>query len=251
MALPVHQLTGTQAQSNGGAATCAWPTHLTNDIGLLKVQTANSPVTLGGAGAGDWTEVADSPQGTGTENNADSTRLTVYWARATGSSQSDVTITADNNIVLGGITTFRGVITSGDPWNVTAGDVEAATDTANVAIPGDTTTVIDCLIALIFAHGIDDTDDSINTDEANADLANLTQRTEYQTPVGKGGGLWLATGEKASSGAFGTTTLTITANHTQGRICIALKPPAAAGGASVTPRSYPRGAKRGVLRGVA
>ncbi len=235
MALPVYQATGTQAQSNGGAATCAWPTHQADDIGLLIVQTANSPVTLGGSGAGDWTEIADSPQGTGAENVATSTRLTVYWARATGSSQADVTITADNNVVVGGITTFRGVITSGDPWDVTAGDVESATDTANVAIPGDTTTVIDCLVAAIFAHGIDDSSDSINTDEANSDLANLTQRTEYQTPVGKGGGLWIGTGEKATTGAYGTTTITIASNHTQGRICVALKPPAAGGG-SILPQ---------------
>ena len=250
MALPVHQATGSGVASNGGSATIVWPTHLADDVGLLLVQTANSPVTLGGAGSGDWTATADSPQGTGTENNVDATRLSLYWARATGSSQGDVTVTADNNIVLGGITTFRGVITTGDPWDVTAGDVEAATDTANVAIPGDTTTVADCLIAAIFAHGIDDSVDSINTDEANADLVNLTQRTEYQTPVGKGGGLWLATGELATAGAYGTTTLTITANHTQGRICLALKPPVV-GGEEFLSRDYPQGVTRGVLRGVA
>ncbi|KKK88756.1 hypothetical protein LCGC14_2739930, partial [marine sediment metagenome] len=225
MALPVFQATGSQAQANGTSATVSWPTHQADDIGLLIVQTSNSPVTLGGAGAGDWTLTADSPQGTGTENNVVSTRLTAYWARATGSSQSDVTIVADNNVVIGGIFTVRGCITTGDPWDVTAGDVEAATDTANVVVPGDTTTVVDCLIAAIFAHGIDDSVDVINADWTNGDLASFTQRVEYQTPAGKGGGLSVATGGLATAGAYGTSTVSMTSNHTQGRISIALRPP--------------------------
>lgn len=228
MAAPSYQAAGTLVTGNGSSVTPAWPTHQANDVGLLVIQTANEAVTLSGAAAADWTEIPDSPQGTGTANNALSTRLTMYWARASGASMGAPSVDDASNIVMARIFTVRGCITTGNPYDVTAGDVEAGTTTTDVAIPGDTTTVDECLVVLVVAHGIDGTPTDPVSSWSNGDLSSLTERVDDQTALAKGGGFAVATGELASAGAYGATTASLESAHTQGRISIALKPPTVA-----------------------
>src|SRR5690349_6737758 len=70
-----YQAVGT-VQNGTGAITVAWPAHQAGDIGLLVIETANQAVTLG-TNAANWTQVTNSPQGTGTAATAGATRLTV------------------------------------------------------------------------------------------------------------------------------------------------------------------------------
>src|SRR3989442_10658694 len=108
-----------------GATAVAWPAHAINDIGLLIIETQNEAVTLG-TNAANWTQVTNSPQGIGTTETS-RTRLTVFWSRATSTSMGNVGLTGtgmDHQIAQ--ILTFRGVTTSGNPWDVTAGDVAAS-----------------------------------------------------------------------------------------------------------------------------
>src|SRR5712691_594901 len=58
--------------SGTGSITVNWPTHATNDIGLLIIENDNNVVTLG-ANAADWTLVTNSPQGTGTTGGTGAT----------------------------------------------------------------------------------------------------------------------------------------------------------------------------------
>src|SRR5712691_6376584 len=91
---PTFQAVGTAQSGTGaltGAGAVAWPTHSAEDIGLLIIQTNNQAVTLG-TNAADWTQVTNSPQGTGTTGTAGAlaTRLTAFWSRATSSSMGAV-----------------------------------------------------------------------------------------------------------------------------------------------------------------
>jgi hypothetical protein len=219
MALPAFGAVGGTA---AGVSTVqpAWPTHATDDIGLLFVQSANQVISL--SDAQGFVQVPDSPQGTGTADTAGSTRLAVYWCRATSGAMAAPTVADSGDHVVGTIVTFRGCIATGNPWDVTAGDT-GASNTA-VSIPGDTTTVADCLIVMACAHGIDSAAVQF-TDWANADLANLAERRDISTASGHGGGIGVATGEKATAGAYGVTTATLASASLQARMSIALKPP--------------------------
>jgi hypothetical protein len=228
MALPAFGAVGGTA---AGVSTVqpAWPTHATDDIGLLFVQSANQVISL--SDAQGFVQVPDSPQGTGTADTAGSTRLAVYWCRATSGAMAAPTVADSGDHQIAYIMTFTGCIATGNPYDVTAGDT-GASDTA-VSIPGDTTTVADCLIVAACAHGLD-----VGTAQfsawANADLANVAERRDQSNQTGHGGGIGVATGEKATAGAYGVTTATLASASLQARMSIALKPPV--GGGSTQPK---------------
>src|SRR2546427_7624661 len=185
-AAPSFGLAGT-SQAGTGTISVAWPTHATNDIGLLVIETDNDLVTLG-TNAADWTQVTNSPQGTGTtggaNGTANATRLTVFWSRATSSSMGAVGVTNTGDHKIGQIITFTGVTRSGNPWDVTAGDVAATTTTA-VSIPGATTTVLDTSVVAIVAHGVD-SGSAQSSGWTNASLASITERADSNTTSGNG-----------------------------------------------------------------
>ena len=221
MAIPTFQAAGT-GQAGVGAITLSWPTHQADDIGLLMVETDDEAAVLSGAGASDWTELDASPQ-----SSAGRTRLTVFRARATGSSQSDVTVDDPGNHAVGQILTYRGCITTGSPVDVDAGDFETGNETVFV-VPGATTTVADCLVVMIVANEANSDADQFTADDwTNADLSDVVAagRQHFQSTVGNGGGVYPSDGGKASAGAYGTSTGTFIAGVDQGRISVAFKPP--------------------------
>lgn len=202
-----------------GNVTPPLPALELDDIMLLYVETANQTVST----PSGWNIVSpDSPQGTGTGGDAAATRLSVFWRRATAT-ESAPTITDPGDHVIARIHAFRHCINSGNPWDVTSGDVAAAATTA-VSVPGDTTTVPNCLIVLIVSNGTDSLTPQ-TSGFTNADLANLAELVDDQTDVGNGGGFAVAIGEKANQSAYGATTATLANASTQGRMSIALKPP--------------------------
>jgi concanavalin A-like lectin/glucanase superfamily protein/putative pyrroloquinoline-quinone binding quinoprotein len=221
---PTYQAAGA-AQAGTGALTVPWPTHQADDIGLLIIENDNNAVTLG-ANAANWTQVTNSPQGTGPtgQTGAAATRLTVFWSRAT-SGMLSVGVNAVSNHQRAQILTFRGVITSGDPWNwnATAGDVAATAGTA-VSIPGATTTVNQTLVVAIVANGAD-TNTLQTSSWANADLLSLTERANGNTNAGNGGGFGVATGVKEAAGPYAATTAGLSISSVQARMSIALRPP--------------------------
>src|SRR5438552_169175 len=217
---PTYQAAGT-VQSGTGTLTVAWPAHAINDIGLLIIETQNEAVTLG-TNAANWTTVTNSPQGTGTTSTG--TKLTVFWSRATSTSMGAVGVNDAGDHQIAQIITFRGVVATGNPWDVTAGDVTPSTTTA-VSIPGATTTVQDTLVVAIVSNGSDINAAQIPGSFTNSDLSSVTKQQDNQTTASGGGGFTVATGSKALAGAYGPTSATLGFSSLQGRMSIALRPP--------------------------
>jgi len=199
-----------------------------NDIFLLLVETANQAI----ATPTGYTEVTNSPQGTGTAGAAGATRLGVFWKRATVS-ESAPAITTSGDHTVARVLAFRGVVTSGDPYEASAGDVEASSVTG-VTFPGLTTLGDDR--AVLFLHSIDT--DSLSAVQhisgwANAALEYVAELIDVAANNSNGGGLAAAIGLMSSAGAIGATTATLSPAAVQGRVVLAFAPAAGGGGAWV------------------
>lgn len=220
MALPTYVASGAVFNSAAAGAVALPASIQADDILLLEIETANQAVTITNQNGGTWTEVTNSPQGTGTAAGTTSTRLTIFWSRYNGT-QGNPSISDSGDHQGARIHAFRGCPTSGNPWNITSGNVEAASDTS-LSATGATTTVDDCLVC-IFASLMDDAQDFGGT-WTNASLANITVR---QNSSGAAGNDWrhiLVTGEKASAGTYNATTNTLTAASVKAMLTIALAP---------------------------
>lgn len=221
MALPTFVAAGTPGSGTGNLTPGLPSGWQADDIFLLHIETANEPPTS----ITGWTQLPDSPQGSGVGGGIGSYALSVWWRRATAS-ETAPTITDPGDHGESVITAYRGVRTSDPPYDVTNGNNDGGTESTSVVIPGDTTTVADCLVVASVAGHEDATFDSW----ANADLANVAERVDTNlTGPGNDGSLAVATGEKATAGAFGNTTATASAGIRQAHHVVALI------GASATP----------------
>src|SRR5439155_14393438 len=141
---PNFQAGGLAVQGTTSASP-AWPTggtYAIDDIALLFVETAGGqPATLS-VPAG-FAPVLNSPQATGAGTVG--TQITVFWARATSTSMSTPTVAvASGDQVYARILTYRGVVGTGNPWDVTGGGVTSVT--TSPTLKDVTTTVPDPLI---------------------------------------------------------------------------------------------------------
>src|SRR5207247_1875843 len=152
------------------------------------------------------------------------TRLTVCWSRSTSTSMVAVGVNDAGDHQIAQIITFSGVVATGNPWDVTAGDVTPSTTTA-VSIPGATTTVQDTLVVAIVSNGPNINAAQIPGSFTNSDLSSVTKQQDNQTTASGGGGFTVATGSKALAGAYGPTSATLGFSSLQGRMSIALRPP--------------------------
>jgi len=209
--------------SNAAAITPALPAGIAiNDILLLFLETANQAISISNQNGGTWAAVANSPQSVGTAGGSNGTRLTVFWSRYNGT-QGAPTTSDSGNHQLGRIIAIRGAATSGNPWDVTAGGTESTVDTSG-AIPGATTTVANTLVVAAIATSLPDASGTANFSAwTNANLTGLAERTDNTVTAGNGGGLALATGEKATAGAYTTTGVTCGTATTKAMMSIALK----------------------------
>lgn len=210
--------------SGTGAVTPALPAGIAaNDILLLFVETANQASSITNQNGGTWTEVTGSPQGYGTAAASDAVRLTVFWSRYNGT-QGAPTVSDSGDHQQARIIAIRGAATSGNPWDVTAGGTESTVDTSG-AIPGATTTVTNTLVVTAIATSLPDATSTANFSAwANADLTSVTERTDNAGKAGNGGGLAVATGVKATAGAYGSTSVTCGTATTKAMLSIAIKP---------------------------
>jgi len=221
-AAPAYVAAGA-VSSSSSAITPALPSGIaTNDILLLFLETANQAISISNQNGGTWTAVTNSPQGTGTAGGTSATRLTVFWSRYNGS-QGAPTTSDSGNHQLGRIIAIRGAVTSGNPWDVTAGGVESTSDTSG-SIPGATTTVANTLVVAAIATSLPDASGTANFSAwANGNLTSITERTDNTVTAGNGGGLGIVTGVKATAGAYGSTTVTAASSAVKGMMSIALK----------------------------
>lgn len=209
-------VSGTTAAGVG--ANPAWPAHAVNDIALLFVEsTGGQPVTL--SVPNGFVAVPNSPQATG--SGTAGTQLTVFWARATSSAMAAPRIASPSDHFYARIITFRGVINNGNPWDVTGGGVKAVTSTS-VTVTGVTTTVANTLVVQAVARDNDNAAAAFSA-QTNASLSGIAERHDAGTANGNGGGLGIWSGIKATAGATGNTTATVTSSI-NAFLTIALKP---------------------------
>jgi hypothetical protein len=209
------------AQSGTGAVSPAWPAHQIDDIALLFVESAGGQAATLSTLAG-FVAVLNSPQATGAGTAG--TRITVFWARATSAAMATPTVADPGDHVYAQIITYRGIIATGDPWDVTGGGVKAVASTS-VTVTGVTTTVADTLIVQTVARDNDSAAAGFSA-QTNANLTGIAERSDAGTNSGNGGGLGVWDGVMAAAGTTGNSTATVTSSI-NAFLTIALKPPPA------------------------
>ena len=216
MSLPTFVAAGATAEGTGAVSPALPASLAVDDILLLLAESASGEVvTIADANGGTWAEVPFSPK------NATGTRLTVYWSRYNGT-QGAPTTNAPGDHILCAITAWRGCITVDDPWDVTNGGVDDVG--GDVSIPGNTTTVGDCLVVVIVAFAQHVTD-MVWT---NIDLSNLTRHVDIETALGNDGAIECVSGGKVTRGEYGATEgdgESIPGDETKAFVTIALRPP--------------------------
>jgi hypothetical protein len=232
VAIPTVNSVGAQVQTNTTVAVAPGAGHTSGDIDIIIVESANDPVTLSVA-AGFAELTAISPV-----SIAGQTRLTIFWRRWNGTDGSPTIDVTGGDHAIARMISISGCIASGNPWDITGTGTNDTTADTTVSIAGGTTTVADCLIMLMVAQALPDSNTTTEfSGETNADLSSLTERMDHTRNIGNGGAIGMWTGGKAAAGAFGATT--VTAVTSSQRVCamIALKPAATqkSFGGSITP----------------
>ena len=213
---------GAQINSTGATVSAVWPTHIINDIGLVVIETSGNSANL--TPPAGWVALPGTPV-TDVATTAGS-KLHVWWKRAASAAEAAVATGAGTDHVLARLYTFRGCVTTGNPWNViTTGTKTTASTTATV--PALTTTLDDTLITMIVGRPNDAATTTSFGVPVNANLTGLTEHGEAGSTSGNGGGFVVSSGVKALPGATGTSTLTKTVSTTDTYVVLALKAPTA------------------------
>lgn len=227
--LPTYVAEGTVAASINDITPGLPAGIAVNDILLLYVESqTDQPASITNANGGTWTQISVSTGGSGVNG----TRLTIFWSRYNGT-QGNPTVGDSGDHTLGYIEAYRGCVASGDPFEALVTGSEATADTT-LEVTGSTTLGADRLVIVAAARENDDFNAHYSA-WANADLANLTERSDRGTTQGNGGGLTTVTGEKAAAGAYGTTTATLANAAVDAFATFALVPAVVGGGGSLPP----------------
>jgi predicted CxxxxCH...CXXCH cytochrome family protein len=213
----VFQAAGTAANGTNTISP-AWPAHQVGDVALLFVEAAGGQA-ISLQTANGFVGVLNSPQSTGTGTAG--TRLAVFWARATSSSMPAPVVADPGDHAYGVILTFRGVVESGDPWDVTGGGSKGTASTS-VTVPSITTSVANTLVVVAVTKDLDAVA-AFASGWTNANLTSITERFDAGTNSGNGGGIAVMDGGMAAAGSTGDTTATVTSS-VNAFMAIALKP---------------------------
>lgn len=222
MALPTFVALGVHAGSLA-AITPALPAGIqTDDILILAVSTnIGEAAGIDTANGGTYTEVGHA------EGAVNAKRTTVFWSRYNGTQTAPVT-TDSGNHQQGVFIAVRGCIASGDPVDVSSSGFEDTADTT-ISVPGATTTGTDRFVVIVVSTSEISAHSDAIANPANSDLANLTVRYEAGFAISLGSTMAILTGEKATAGAYGNTTMdTATGAEFKSYMTLALKPAAEA-----------------------
>lgn len=210
---------GTKASGTTAAVSVPLPTGVANgDLLILTATTiAGGSVSITVTGGMTWTAVPGTPiDVTGGE------KLYVWWARfSTGNTAPSVQAASDH--VCAGITAWYNVIPNGSPLDVYETATETISDTSLQFDTTVSTTVDGCMVLLISSTGAD-RNTAQHSAQANANLTSVTERMDYCTNSGGGGGFQVVSGYKATAGPIGTWTATLATASPKAYITFALKP---------------------------
>jgi hypothetical protein len=206
-----------------GAITPPFPSGIqANDIALLVCESENQAISL--STANGFVELGNQAnKAAGTAATDPASRLAVFWKRLVGGDAAP-TVADSGDHTTGQIHVFRGVRTTGNPWDVFAEGNSGGTNSTSASIPGATTTVDNCLVVLLCSTSFNGTSTAQFSGWTNPDLSNLTERTDNSNTAGLGGGHGMATGLKATAGTYGATTVTLANTSFKGTMSIALAP---------------------------
>jgi len=219
MAAPTFQAAGTLVTSTG-TLTPSWPTHQAGDIGLFILNHS------GGANP-----ALNTANGFAILDSIDSASVksgTIYWCRATSSSQGNPTApdTGDGNAGL--IITIRGCVASGDPWDVFDSESQASTTAVSISSLTSTLDELLLLTATFAAHAVNDSTSLIQGNTvSNSGASNVTTRHDSANGLNNDGYcLSVVTSNPTTIGSTGATTWTSAiAARAMGHIAIAFKSP--------------------------
>lgn len=219
-------IVGVGAQATGAAAVVtlypAGYTAVADDIALTFIECDGADVITPPT---NWAILAQSTVTTGT-----ATMLTCIWRRLTAGEAAPTVADAGNHMMTRMII-IRGCVTTGNPWEIANTSTELVADTSVSIASGGSTAGPNRLCLAAFATGQDIASTAGATGWADATLTAVTEQMDNWTSAGLGGGLAMATGEKATAGAVGpmTATLSLTANF-KAQMYIALREQAGGGG---------------------
>ena len=211
----------TAPSGSTGSPSVAWPTHEIYDVAFLLCEsTGGQAVTLGTPNG--FAAVTGSPQNTGLGTSG--TRLSVFWNRATSTSMAAPVVTGPGNHVITAMVTYRGCITTGNPWNTTTGATKISTSTS-CTHPAVTTTVDDARILILASRDLGGGAGNLwNGTYTNSNLTNITERVNDGGAAGNAGGLLCVDGIMPVKGNTGTTASTMLASQFNGYLTVALTP---------------------------
>lgn len=194
MAAPNYQAIGPQA--SGGNTTVSWPTHQTNDLGILFMESAHNSTIPSWPPAG-WTEIV-IVFGSG------NTDMLLAWKRATSAAEGAVTLPtlADHRSAV--IMTVRNAIITGNPLDSNSGN--SFEDLASTTVNFSTISTSYPEELIVYAA-------TRSNDSAAAEFSSWgegTERFDSGHTNGDGGGMGIATLETAATGTYGGTTVTTT-----------------------------------------
>lgn len=212
MGIPTHVAFGASANRAGtGTLAVSQPAGLLiGDIEILVVATGTNnngvatTATVTDNGGGAWTAIAsyDSDQ-------TDVEGYHVWWRRYdSGDSNPTVTIGGDGDHAIAGMGAYRGCVATGDPIHLSESGSELTSDTTFSWQPTNRTTTLDDCLGICIATETNDTTSGMIYSWANASLSSVTERVEYCTNSGNGGGFSFCTGGKATAGDCGTWSAT-------------------------------------------
>lgn len=167
-----------------------------------------------------WAHVTGSPVNVDT-----TTRLTVLWRRFVGGDTA-LSWGDSGNHNIGRIIGIRGCKTTGNPWNVSPVTTQETVADTSALWPEVTTTVDGCLILFIIATGRDlTTTTNLGALTGGTGLTNVTEQMDNWTALGTGGGIGMATADKATAGAIGTNIgATMGSTDSKALMTLALEP---------------------------
>ena len=215
---PAYQAFSAIAASTGANVTVTLPAHQADDIFLLSVVVRDQDDTITVAG---WTQIATVDRGA-------VSRYWWFWKRAASASETNPLVNKSTGTgdTYAAVITYRGAVTTGDPWEVKGTPQTSTADP--VALTGITTLTADSLVVAAVA-GEDNNNWRITTTGTNP--AAYTEHYR-ESATGRDGVITFSEAARTVAGATGNVSVNWDWRGNpvgSGGILLALIPPPPAG----------------------
>ena len=195
-AAPAYQAFSAIASSTGADVTVTLPAHVANDIFLIEVivRDVNDTITW----PSGWTQIATVDRGT-------TARYWWAWKRAASASETNPLVDKSTGTgdTYAAVITYRGAITTGDPWEVKGAPQTGTADPTTLT--GITTLTAESLVVAAVA-GEDDNNSSITTTGTDPS-AYADHYVESSNGMGGDGVITFSEAARTAAGATGNVSV--------------------------------------------